>query len=65
MLQSSQDRVLTYSAITDYALHLQEEEKSSATVQKYVHDLNAAVDYFSGSELTKVGLIKWKNELID
>ncbi len=65
MLQPSQDRVLTYDAITDYAFHLQEEEKSSATVQKYVHDLNAAVDYFNGSELTKAGLIEWKKRLIE
>lgn len=65
MLQSSQGRVLTYAAVSNYAIRLQEQEKSTATVQKYVHDLNTAVCYFNGLELTKAGLIEWKKELIE
>lgn len=64
MLQLLQNRVLTYDAVANYAIHLQEEERSEATIQKYTHDLNAAVDYFSGTELTKARLIEWKKELI-
>lgn len=57
-------RVFTKEVIEKYVVALQEDEKSSATVEKYVHDLKMAANYFDGAELTKSGLINWKDMLI-
>lgn len=58
-------RALTHEEIVSYSTHLQENEKSPATVLKYAHDLKVAATYFDGKELTKSTLIEWKNTLID
>lgn len=65
MNQPYEARVLTNETVKDYLAALQEDEKSSATVTKYSHDLNMAAAYFGGVELTKQGLINWKHELVE
>lgn len=57
-------RAFTKEVIEKYVVALQEDEKSSATVEKYVHDLNMAANYFDSAELTKSGLINWKEMLV-
>jgi len=57
-------RTLTHEAVVDYTAFLQDNEKSLATVQKYIHDLSMAVSYFDGTELTKAALIEWKEILV-
>ena len=54
---------LTDKAIRRYALHLREQERAPATVQKYVQDLTALWDGLAGRPLTKAALIEWKESL--
>lgn len=65
MYQTKEGRSLTAEAINDYSVALQEDEKSVRTIQKYIHDLNMAAEYFEGAELTKATLIEWKNMLVE
>jgi len=58
-------RGVTQEVITNYLVFLKENEKSSATVIKYIHDLNMAAAYFNGKDLTKAALIEWKDILIE
>lgn len=65
MYQVQKTGAITKEDIKNYASALQEDEKSSATVAKYTHDLNMAAEYFGGVELTKQVLIKWKDALVE
>lgn len=47
-----------------YAAYLQEQERAANTIQKYLHDLTALLDYLGGRPLTKTVLVEWKKELI-
>lgn len=63
MFQTARVRKLTGAGIKQYEQFLYEQEKSQATIQKYVHDLRAAERYFDGADLTKSLLIEWKYHL--
>ena len=65
MYQTQGARTLTKEIIGKYMIALQEDEKSSATVTKYIHDLNMATEYFAGVELTKSTIIGWKDMLVE
>lgn len=54
---------LTHNAIRRYALHLWEQERAPATIQKYVRDLTALRNWLAGRPLTKAALIEWKEAL--
>ena len=56
-------KTLTHDLIRRYALHLREQERSAATIQKYTHDLTALLQHLNGQVMTKAALIKWKEEL--
>ena len=56
---------LTPELIQQYAKELQEQERAGATIQKYLHDLTALLDFLDGGELTKAALIEWKTRLIE
>lgn len=56
---------LTSALIRQYAAHLQEQERAGATIQKYLHDLTALLDFLGGAPLTKAALIEWKTRLIE
>lgn len=58
-------RYISLERIQCYAAYLQEQEKSMATVKKYVHDLIALYDWLGGAELNKIKLIGWKEELTE
>lgn len=49
--------------IRRYVLHLREQERSPATLQKYAHDLTALLGWLDGQPLTKSALIDWKEAL--
>lgn len=49
--------------IRRYAAHLREQERAPATIQKYVHDLTALLDYLAGAPVTKPALLAWKEDL--
>lgn len=53
-------KIITPECIRSYAKHLVEQEKSTATVKKYLHDLTALGEYLAGRSITKGILIEWK-----
>ena len=57
------EKAITADHIRRYLTHLQEQERSAATIQKYGHDLNALTSWLDGQPLTKATLIVWKEEL--
>lgn len=56
--------LLTPALIQKYIVHLREQERSAATIQKYTHDLNVLCADLGGQPLTKSALIEWKQQLI-
>lgn len=60
---SKKPRHVTAEQIGRYALRLRELERAPATVQKYVHDLTALLEYLDGAPVTKAALIAWKQDL--
>ncbi|MCI8341606.1 MAG: tyrosine-type recombinase/integrase [Firmicutes bacterium] len=58
------DYILTQEYVEKWILHLKEEERSSATLQKYRHDLNELFQWLEGKPITKTMLLEWKECLI-
>lgn len=54
---------ITPELIGRYVISLREQEKSEATIRKYVHDLTALCRYLADAALTKSLLIGWKENL--
>lgn len=54
---------LTDKLIRRFCLHLREQERAAATIQKYRRDLFALRDFLGGGPLTKESLIEWKEAL--
>lgn len=57
-------RILTYEKISVYKEYLIEEEKSSATIEKYLYDVKVFVDYAKHKEITKEIVLEYKKYLI-
>lgn len=57
------ERYITLEQVKRYILYLQEQERSSATIQKYTHELMTLYTCLKGEPLTKVRLIEWKKTL--
>ena len=55
---------VTPALIQKYAAFLHEQERSSATIEKYVHDLTALSVFLAGQAMTKGLLLEWKEILI-
>lgn len=60
----TKNHTLTAALIHRYTEHLWEQERSSATIQKYVHDLTALSIFLAGRAMTKGLLLEWKENLI-
>lgn len=58
------ERRITQEKIKAYVIYLQEQEKSTSTINKYTHDLSALHSFLSAGELTKAALIAWKEKLV-
>lgn len=58
-----QGRFLTQEIIYDFKVHLIFEERSSATVEKYIRDVKAFAVYINGAEITKETVINYKKHL--
>ncbi len=56
---------LTKKIISAFQNHLENEEKSISTIQKYIRDVSAFAVYLSGGEITKESVIEYKQRLID
>ncbi len=51
--------------VNNFQSYLKSEEKSSATVEKYLRDVKAFAAYLGGGELTKEAVIAYKQQLLD
>lgn len=56
-------RSITNKILLEFKLHLQEEEKSQATIAKYMRDLEKLLDFMGGQEVTKMRMIEYKEHL--
>lgn len=56
-------RFLTEEMIAEFKEHLIFEERSEATVEKYIRDVKAFAVYLSGAEITKETVINYKKRL--
>ena len=57
-------RIITEKTIADFRLRLIEEEKSVATVRKYVHDVRELVKWLPSRKIDKNAVIEYKSYLI-
>ena len=55
---------ITKRTIEDYKNHLIEEEKCSVTIEKYIRDITAFVNWTEGNEITKTLVLEYKNILV-
>lgn len=62
-MRKNENRKITQELIDHYAIALREQEKSEATIRKYVHDLTLLYRHLAGAVLTKPVLIQWKEYL--
>lgn len=58
-------RVITISMIEDFRTILEKEEKSKATIEKYVRDIKKLMDYSNGQEIDKNLMISFKEKLLE
>jgi site-specific recombinase XerD len=56
-------QIITEELITNYKTHLKENEKSKATIEKYIRDVRRLKDYAKGNEITKELMIAYKEKL--
>ena len=49
--------------IRAFSFHLREDEKSEATIEKYIRDINAFVAFLNGRELTKQEVMEYKKQI--
>ena len=54
---------VTAQSIARFKSHLISEERSAATVEKYIRDVKAFAEYAHGAEITKETIIAYKNHL--
>lgn len=55
---------ITNEQLTAYRVHLRAEERSAATVAKYLHDATAFAAWLDDGVLTKEAAADWKHELL-
>ena len=58
-------RLIAKDDIISFKLHLENEEKSTATVSKYIHDINFFAKWIGKRELTKSTVLAFKAYLIE
>ena len=57
-------RIITESIISKFKTYLQNEEKSTNTIEKYIRDVKVFANYVDSSNVTKEMVIEYKNKLI-
>lgn len=58
-------RLIAKDDIISFKLHLENEEKSTATVSKYIHDVKFFAKWIGKRELTKSTVLEFKAHLIE
>lgn len=59
-----ENRILTQKIINNFKEFLIQEEKSTITIDKYIHDVSEFMDYANGLEITKNIVLAYKKELV-
>lgn len=59
------ERIITKSVIGDFANHLQSDEKSENTIQKYLRDVRAFCVFTEAREISKAVVIEFKASLVE
>ncbi len=57
-------RIITESIIAKFKIYLQNEEKSTNTIEKYIRDVKAFADYTNSLNVTKEMVIAYKTKLV-
>ena len=58
-------RIINDNHITDFERYLKEEEKSGATLEKYIRDINMFRKWLNGAVIEKETVLKYKNKMIE
>ena len=58
------ERQLNTERIREFEAHLICEERSAATVEKYLHDIRVFYSFINGKELTKTAVMEYKSHLL-
>ena len=56
---------VTPAKIEAFGQYLRDQERSAATIEKYVHDVRALAAFLNGREISKGLLLEWKEALIE
>lgn len=56
---------VTSARIEAFAQYLRDQERSAATIEKYVHDVRALAAFLNGRNISKGLLLEWKENLIE
>ena len=57
------EKILTQTKIDAFERHLRAEERSDATIEKYLHDVRVFFIFLDGRKVEKEGVIAYKNYL--
>ena len=58
-------RIIGTREIVSFGQHLREDERSEATVEKYLREVRLFAAFLNDSEVTKAGVAAWKAHLLD
>lgn len=64
-MEKTMERVITEQILMDYQEYLYEEEKTAATIKKYICDLRKLAEYADGKEITKKLMVAYKEYLYE
>ena len=65
MWKRRRKRILTRERIWEFQSFLREQEKAENTIKKYMQSLEMLSVYLGGAPVTKIGLVEWKEHLIE
>ena len=57
------ERILRSKKLQEFEMYLTDEEKSVATIEKYMHDVHCFADFVAGSVISKQAVMKYKTKL--
>lgn len=58
-------RIINDNHITEFERYLKEEEKSGATLEKYIRDINMFRKWLNGAVIEKETVLKYRNKMIE
>ena len=59
-----ENKIMTTAQLASFRTYLQDEERSAATVEKYLCEVTQFAAYLGGSEVTKAAVAEWKEQLL-